>query len=543
MDTPKYPNQNKQMSFFDPHSSVYRWTTALLIPALLFAILLAVMPAQGAFESSLPARELAEDSFQPAAVGEIRAGMQLTNTETSTATATETATETATATATATHTPTPTATNTSNLTPTPTGTIYPNFSMTISVNPLQAKINESFAFTVKITNQGYAPADNSVLSDSFPSYIDVISVTTSKGTVSRSTHSLIVNIGTINPDVTVTITINARVNSSLTRTETVSNVVTLSYNIGFEKTASVSYKAVLTSTLPGTGQLPLRTQAPSNRWGEMLTISGILGISLAFVAFHRKSTSTTDKRDWKKGIFQVLLVSLTILALIGAACASRSQAVDQVQMNPGPITQADTATPTRTLMPYMPAHMFSTPEAFSTLPVFPIPTPTLEKTAIPGEAAPDTSPIVWIKVPSLSIDAEVSYVPYDETTKTWLIEGLRSEVAWLGDTSWPGLGSNTVLAGHITVSGLGNGPFRYLENINKEEIITLQTEQNIYTYQVRESIVVDDTDTGIALPTVNSQITLITCTGWDDEVKIYRYRTVVIAELARVDPIVISSSQ
>jgi LPXTG-site transpeptidase (sortase) family protein len=119
-----------------------------------------------------------------------------------------------------------------------------------------------------------------------------------------------------------------------------------------------------------------------------------------------------------------------------------------------------------------------------------------------------------------------------------LIEGLRDEVAWLGNTSWPGIGSNTVLAGHVTVRGLGNGPFRYLENLAVGDQVTLYTEEYAYTYTMREQIMVDETNLGVLLATTNPQLTLVTCTGWDTELEIYRYRMVVFADLAHTEPLV-----
>jgi LPXTG-site transpeptidase (sortase) family protein len=80
---------------------------------------------------------------------------------------------------------------------------------------------------------------------------------------------------------------------------------------------------------------------------------------------------------------------------------------------------------------------------------------------------------------------------------------------------------------------MGNGPFRYLQDLNPGEIISLQTEENVYTYQVREQFTVDPADIGITQPTVKPQITLITCTGWDDEDDFYRSRQILIADLVR----------
>jgi CheY-like chemotaxis protein len=90
-----------------------------------------------------------------------------------------------------------------------------------------------------------------------------------------------------------------------------------------------------------------------------------------------------------------------------------------------------------------------------------------------------------IVIPGLLLDTIVKYVPYDGYS--WMINGLRDEVAWMGNTSWPGLGSNTGLAGHVTVAGYGDGPFRHLDELLPGDVVVLYTEKNSYTYHVRES--------------------------------------------------------
>jgi LPXTG-site transpeptidase (sortase) family protein len=234
-----------------------------------------------------------------------------------------------------------------------------------------------------------------------------------------------------------------------------------------------------------------------------------------------------------------VFIIVLVLAVMGVSCLPEGGAENSLSIREAPAESLPT--PTRTLMPFMPAYKFITPEPYKPLPDYPIPTPVIQQTQESG-TPPDTSPIVRLVIPSLSVDAIVKYVPYSDVTKTWLIDGLREEIAWLGNTSWPGLGSNTVLAGHITVRGLGDGPFRYLENVAPGEEIILFTEANKYTYQVREQVVVNETDMGVTLPTVNTQLTLITCTGWDDELDIYRYRRVVFSDLVKAEPIMYQSS-
>lgn len=113
----------------------------------------------------------------------------------------------------------------------------------------------------------------------------------------------------------------------------------------------------------------------------------------------------------------------------------------------------------------------------------------------------------------------------------------------MGNTSWPGIGGNTAFAGHVTVAGMGDGPFRHLDELPVGEIVLLYTERSIYTYQVRESRVTDDQDMSVILPTDNPQISLITCIDWDDETDTYLKRLVVIADLVRSEPITMGMSQ
>ena len=158
-----------------------------------------------------------------------------------------------------------------------------------------------------------------------------------------------------------------------------------------------------------------------------------------------------------------------IIAFIFGGC---SPAYEQAIYESADPSQPVYTAPEQSQVPYRPASAYSTPEAGSilTLPDFPIPTPVISITPAAGETLPDTSPVVRIVIPALFVDAIVKYVPFDGFT--WLIAGLRDEVAWMGNTSWPGLGSNTALAGHVTVAGWGDGPFRYLEELPVGEVIT-----------------------------------------------------------------------
>jgi len=129
----------------------------------------------------------------------------------------------------------------------------------------------------------------------------------------------------------------------------------------------------------------------------------------------------------------------------------------------------------------------------------------------------------------------VKYVPFDGVT--WLIAGLQQEVAWMGDTSWPGLGSNTALAGHVSLRSGADGPFRYLERLATDDVVKVYTEENIYTYRVSDKRLVEETDLSVVQSTDSSQITLITCATWNPQIRYYIHRLVVTADLENVDPI------
>ena len=488
----------------------------------------------------------------PVITGTITTTATPTNTPTSTSTATETSTAVGTPTGTSTTTATPTLTGTQPTatitpTPTPTGTLIPGPSLSISVTPSQAKVNESLTFTIKIGNTGTAPTSDNIIVDSFPTYIDVLTVATSKGTITKLTHSFTASIGDVNPGDIVTITAVVKVNSTLTRTETLTNIVTMTYNQTKSITSSVGYQVVF-QTLPPTGELPLNWR--QERIKPVALIPGLLIIGLGgillIIVIWSKERNNKDKLWMTVGGTLLILVGFIAVASVSGLFSPSGQAQDY-QLTPtygGVIAQVQPVDPSATALPWLPASAFSTPDAvipIVTLPNYPIPTPKITITPKPGEVGPDTSAVVRIVIPALFLDTEVKYVPYDGFT--WMITGLRQEIAWMGNTSWPGLGGNTGLAGHVTVAGMGDGPFRHLDELPNGELVLLYTENNIYTYQVRESRVTDGGDMSVTFATQNPQISLITCVDWDEETRTYLDRLIVIADLVRSEPITMGSTR
>jgi len=369
----------------------------------------------------------------------------------------------------------------------------------------------------------------------------LITVEKDKGTLVKYTRYFFLTIGDLAPGEEVNITFTAKLNTAPAQNQTDTETVTLTFDEGQSKTASRSY-TMLASTLPGSGQLPL------NWRGEGVRPAGIIsslvlfvlgGLLLALVVWAKHPSQKAKLCMLVGGALLVLVGFVTAIPAFGFLGSQRqAQSLYLTPAYSNDIAEQGDNSPTG--LPWRPASAFSTPDSvipIVTLPDYPIPSPVITITPQPGEPEPDTSAITRIVIPALMLDTVVKYVPFDGFT--WLIEGLRQEIAWMGNTSWPGLGSNTALTGHVTVAGLGDGPFRHLGELPTGELVLLYTEQNIYTYQVRESLVTDAGDLSVVSPTDDAQISLITCVDWDEENHLYLNRLVVVADLVRTEPIAI----
>lgn len=459
----------------------------------------------------------------------------ITPTETQTPTITETATITLTPTITGTPTATATVTGTPP-TATPTGTPAAALAITNAVSATSARVGQNLTFTVRVTSSGSVVAENVEVRDTFSSFLDIVSATPSRGTTSiaQATRTVTVAIGNMNPADVVTVTIITRVNNTVTVAATLGNTAIVNYSVGgvnqSRTSNSVSFQVLPSATLPGTGEPPGGPPA----WGNLLRNLLLAGVGLSGVV--SGWWAKIKRMNLLPGFvgIGVLLIGLVALAALGMENKSAplerdspinpvSDAVDLVEATPDP--SYDPAA-------WLPIPTFETVE---TLPDYPIPMPTILASEGSGEPAADTSSARRIVIPSLGVDTAVKYVPFNGLT--WLIAGLRHEVAWLGETSWPGLGGNTVLAGHITVRGSGYGPFHNLYALSPGSKVLVFTDQAIYTYQVREQRIVEETDMSVTAQTEESQLTLITCTDWNETVAAYLMRQVVFADLASVEPL------
>ena len=421
--------------------------------------------------------------------------------------------------------------------------IAPAFEVIYSVTPVEVNLNEQFTFQIQITNRGTSGASSvTVETQVFPAELSILNPTTTKtgATVLATGRSVSASLGTLSVGETVYVNFNATVISAPTQTTTYNNIAVVRWDpqqpIQSSQSSNIGFRITGTS-LPPTGGFenggpPGILLSIGILSGLMLGISGIAALGYGIWIWGRNPTWA----PW-------FLTSGIILTTACMAFNLGALAVGADFSSYIPRTISATRIPGGNLVnfqePWVPK---STPHAPETLPDYPIPRPDLgtgaqaevEAPQEPGEEPADTSPVVRIIIPALDLDTVVKYVPFKGVT--WLIAGLKDEIAWMGDTSWPGLGSNTGLAGHVTLKDGGDGPFKHLLDLTSGEEVILHTEENIYTYRVREVVVVDAGDLTVTEPSEVSQLSLITCTGWDSEKREYKERLVVTAELVKVEP-------
>jgi uncharacterized repeat protein (TIGR01451 family) len=110
---------------------------------------------------------------------------------------------------------TPTAVPAATDTPTPqshTPNQRANPALTKSVSPAEAHVGDMLDFTLTVTNHGDKTAEDVVVTDPLPDFLDVVGATADQGTVAISGRTVVVTIGAVAPGETITIHIRAQVN-------------------------------------------------------------------------------------------------------------------------------------------------------------------------------------------------------------------------------------------------------------------------------------------------------------------------------------------
>lgn len=136
-------------------------------------------------------------------------------------------------------------------------------------------------------------------------------------------------------------------------------------------------------------------------------------------------------------------------------------------------------------------------------------------------------------IPSLKLNVDIVSKPYKDLS--WDLTTLGQDIAQLDDIPNQTTDNNIVLAGHVTVYDGSHGPFRYLWRLNPGDTVMLNDDDHIYTYTVREQLLVYPDEAAIMADSTKPQLTLITCTTWNEETLSYLRRRVILADLEKVE--------
>ncbi len=413
----------------------------------------------------------------------------------------------------------------------------------LTVNPTQAKVGENLTFRIDVKNQSGTKVDNVVVTGAMQSVLDYVSSNPATGTTfsaNTTARTYTWTIGTLLNQNSRSMTMVWKVNSSVTASNSYEHSATMTWNTNKSLVSNiVKYRVTPSSTLPGTGYGADTQQQGSGLSLAAKLLAGLLGM-LGLAALAYGAVARGKKSLWANWFMLAGLILLCGGALFGVAAWGFQAVPSETPQELAAISHATRAPESNLILPAQPTDFVEVWDAWPTptpqsLPDYPIPEPPDHLNQGPNGNEADSSAMTRIIIPAMGLDTVVKYVPLDNSG--WLIGGLKQEVAWMGDTSWPGLGSNTGLAGHVDLANGDSGPFWNLGDLKAGDSVTVHTEQNLYTYLVRESKIVPDSDLSVIEPTDKPQLTLITCTGWDNDLRLYLLRLVVFADLVDVKPL------
>ncbi|HEY1016541.1 MAG TPA: isopeptide-forming domain-containing fimbrial protein [Herpetosiphonaceae bacterium] len=108
--------------------------------------------------------------------------------------------------------------------PTPTGTPPTGVLATKSVSTNNPNPGQQFTFTIQVANNQGVEQPDVVIEDQIADILEIVSVTSTKGTVTVNGQNVRVDVGTLQPGETVTVTITVRVRQTVPNGTTTVNV-------------------------------------------------------------------------------------------------------------------------------------------------------------------------------------------------------------------------------------------------------------------------------------------------------------------------------
>ena len=202
--------------------------------------------------------------------------------------------------------------------------LTPAATITKSVSPSQAALNQILTYSIVVKNTGTANLTNMTVTDNFPIAVDLVSASSTAGTVSQNatTRNVTVTGINLNPNQTATITVQTRVNSSATVNATINNTATLTYsynNQNYTQSSTVGFRTTGT-VLPPTGGMEIEQEAAEPVvlpifLSFLLGLGGIAVLILGLMARGRQS----EWAGWLSKTGVVLLIAAVLFGGIGWA--------------------------------------------------------------------------------------------------------------------------------------------------------------------------------------------------------------------------------
>lgn len=229
----------------------------------------------------------------------------------------------------------------------------------------------------------------------------------------------------------------------------------------------------------------------------------------------------------------IVLMSLTGGSLFGPDEAPQSIKIATV----GPlftpvvfITQEPNSPPEAEAAAIRQSPVTATPTPIATATDMPSPTATSTPRATPTPTPAQQSGFgTRVVISRLNLDRPIIFAPIEN--ETWRVDHLGQSVGYLEGTAPPGSNSNLVLAAHVSFETGEYGPFAGLAQLAAGDVVTVHDGDEVFNYVIDGLHIVDRLNIEVVYPTETGQITLITCTNWDNSQGRYDDRVVVSGHL------------
>jgi len=141
---------------------------------------------------------------------------------------------------------------------------------------------------------------------------------------------------------------------------------------------------------------------------------------------------------------------------------------------------------------------------------------------------------LWLEIPSQKVKANIVGVPQSENV--WDVKWLGNDAGWLNGTTFPSWEGNSVVTGHVMGADGAPGPFAKLGDLGYGERVIVHMLDQQYVFEVRNKRLVRPDSTAFAFEHLEgaSYLTLVTCSGYNEEKNTYSFRRLVRAVLVEV---------